>query len=84
MFNKNAEGRTPLHYAAMCQDANIIKMMIDAGADVDVLDENNCTPLHYASQRHDNAEAIILLMEADDYGLIDPRGTPPPVDSVQK
>jgi ankyrin repeat protein len=39
--------RTPLHKAAINGRVKIVRMLIDAGADLNVQDEKGWTPLHY-------------------------------------
>lgn len=41
--------RTNLHFAAMSGDnVEVVKMLIDSGANVNAVDDNHCTPLHVA------------------------------------
>ncbi len=42
-------GRTPLHYASIIGEVEMVKCLIDYGAKVNVGDKNDWTPLHYAS-----------------------------------
>jgi ankyrin repeat protein len=44
---KDLEGKTALHHAAM-NDTSIVKMLVDAGADLDNQDSDGKSPLHYA------------------------------------
>jgi hypothetical protein len=41
----DAEGRTPLHYAALSCEATVAAMLIDAGADPDAVSREGLTPL---------------------------------------
>ena len=41
-------GRSALHQAILAQRDNVVEMLLDRGAYVDVLDDNGWTPLHYA------------------------------------
>ncbi|RWS30202.1 myotrophin-like protein [Leptotrombidium deliense] len=43
--NKNIEGRTPLHYAADYGQKEIIRYLIDKGANVNVVDKHGISPL---------------------------------------
>jgi ankyrin repeat protein len=45
---QDAEGRTPLHYAAAHDNTRIAQALVDAGADLEVTDTKNNTALHYA------------------------------------
>lgn len=40
--------RTPLHYAIQRKDFNLTQMLVNAGADVNALDENGRNSMHYA------------------------------------
>ena len=54
---------TELHRASKGQDVEKVRALIDAGADVNVRDRNNATPLHYTSRHSRNPEIIKLLIE---------------------
>ncbi len=70
------EGATPLHYAAelyvsdetseLWQDAVgvVIRMLADAGADVDAKDDLGLTPLHWASLSNRPVDVIRALVKA--------------------
>ena len=45
-----------LHEAAFLASYTVCGLLLDAGADVNVRDGRECTPLHYAAARQDNAE----------------------------
>ena len=46
----NVRGQTPLHLAAMTDNVDVVRMLINGGADVDVVDPgNNIRPLHNAA-----------------------------------
>lgn len=45
---QDAEGRTPLHYAAAHDHTRIAQVLVDGKADVEKIDSKNNTPLHYA------------------------------------
>ena len=38
----------PLHYAAGKGFLEVVELLLEAGADKDLLSEDNCTPLYYA------------------------------------
>ena len=46
----------PLHEAAFLGLYTVCRLLLDAGADVNVQDGRECTPLYYAAARQDNAE----------------------------
>ena len=64
-------GRTALHIACHEGDAKIIKMLVDAGANVNATDDNGNTPLHMMPDRltskswHEESVAILLNAGAD-------------------
>ena len=57
------EGPTPLHWAARRGDVAMIKVLLGAGADVCIQDEQGETPLHWAASAG-QAEAINELVAA--------------------
>ena len=59
---KNADGDQPLHLAAQKDEAATIKMLLDAGADVNARGAKGWTPLHYAGASG-NKEACLALLE---------------------
>jgi ankyrin repeat protein len=46
---RNAHGETPLYVAVLVGDAAIVKLLIDAGADVGARENRGYTPLHYTA-----------------------------------
>ena len=54
-------GRTPLHYAALSNDAAQVVELLAGGADPDASDEQGFTPLHMAAQEGSLAAARALL-----------------------
>lgn len=54
----------PLHSALSNGHNAIAKMLIEAGASVNVLQSSNISPLHLAAQ-HGNIDMIIILLEND-------------------
>jgi ankyrin repeat protein len=54
---------TPLHDASRRGNIDEMKLLIDAGADVNAKDKYEWTPLHCAS-RYGHTDAIKLLMAA--------------------
>ena len=52
----------PLHTALSNNNSNISKMLIEAGAEVNVRQHGGFTPLHFAAQ-HGNIDLIIILLE---------------------
>lgn len=60
-------GETPLHRAAAYLPFEIIKMLIDAGADTTIRDVNGDSPLSWASW-HLRDKLIIDLLNVDDNG----------------
>jgi uncharacterized protein len=56
-------GRTPLHYAALDGDSELISQLLVSGLIVDAPDDNGWTPLHFAAQSN-AADAIAILLKA--------------------
>lgn len=57
----DVSGRVPLHYAALFGDLQRAREIVDAGADVSVIDNDGQSPLHYAAQGCSVAVAELLL-----------------------
>lgn len=55
-------GETPLHITAVAADAEVIEVLINAGADKTLKTAKGNTPLDYA-QRHERSEDIIRLLQ---------------------
>ncbi|MFO0598113.1 MAG: ankyrin repeat domain-containing protein [Myxococcaceae bacterium] len=60
---KNIRGSTPLHLAAINPDGAVIRALLEAGAKVNVADDDGFTPLHMAAF-HRQADYALLLLEA--------------------
>jgi ankyrin repeat protein len=58
-----SQDRTPLHLAIYSNFSKIVRMLIDAGADVEAKTNSGMTPLHWASYK-DNIELAKLLLDA--------------------
>ena len=58
---KNKDGQTALHYAALRNDSQMVKLLVDNQALIDSADSLGRTPLHFASQNDSIAAAKILI-----------------------
>ncbi len=59
-----ADGRTALNSAVMYQHEDIALFLIDAGANVNIADSNNATPLFNAARSCDATELVRALVDA--------------------
>ncbi len=59
---RDHNNKTPLHYAAENDDAEVIKALLVKGADVNALDNAGKTALHYAVAREAPDEKMILAL----------------------
>lgn len=54
------QGRTPLHWAAVCDNPDVIKALLAAEANPNIKDVNNRTPMEYAVEKQLNYCALLL------------------------
>ncbi|XP_072984239.1 E3 ubiquitin-protein ligase KEG [Typha latifolia] len=66
--------RTALHTAAMINDAKLVKIILEAGVDVDIRNAQNTTPLHVALNRGANSCVGLLLSAGANCNLQDDEG----------
>jgi ankyrin repeat protein len=70
---RDKDGRTPLHWACRGVHLDVVKFLVENGADVNAEDSNKIVPLHSLATRN-NAAAIAVLLENgadvdfEDYG----------------
>lgn len=55
------KGRTPLHYAALENQVDQVRQLLDEGIDPDAQDRDGFTALHLAAQQHSVAAGQALL-----------------------
>ncbi|KAK2078940.1 hypothetical protein QBZ16_002630 [Prototheca wickerhamii] len=82
----DADGRTPLHWAAYKGHADALRLLLVAGVDAARADAEGCTPLHWAAI-HGNAEACTLLVQGgggDCLALPDATGATPSQLAAEK
>jgi Ankyrin repeats (3 copies)/Ankyrin repeats (many copies) len=56
-------GKSPLHAAAFCGDLEMVQVLLDYGLDINVKDDYDLTPLSRASEEHNNAGVVRLLLD---------------------
>ncbi|KAK1570931.1 hypothetical protein Q3G72_009243 [Acer saccharum] len=67
-------GRTALHIAAMANDVQLVKIILDAGVDVDIRNVHNTTPLHVALARGAKSCVGLLLSAGANCNMQDDEG----------
>lgn len=60
----NSDKRTALMFAAFNAQTDIVKMLIDAGADVNQQDAGGTSPLMFAASAPNGSAAVVLLLDA--------------------
>ena len=58
-------GMTPLHFAAFCNNFQVVKLLLDRGADADVFDNHGRTPAQMARNNEASFELVRLLESSD-------------------
>ncbi len=63
---KDASGRTPLHWACLGVHYDVLKMLVEKGADINAQDNDGIAPLHsLASKAHAEGAALLIAHKAD-------------------
>ncbi|GMH32807.1 hypothetical protein BSKO_00641 [Bryopsis sp. KO-2023] len=57
----DADGRTPLHWAAYKGFADTVRLLLVLNAEFSLADKEGCTPLHWAAIRGNSEAATVLL-----------------------
>jgi ankyrin repeat protein len=70
-------GRTPLHWAARGVHLDMLKLLLDKGADPNLRDNSKITPLHSVSARGHREAAELLLGSGADVNAVDEFGKTP-------
>ncbi|MGC8669454.1 MAG: ankyrin repeat domain-containing protein [Chthonomonadales bacterium] len=68
---------TPLHWAALGRHPDVVRLLIENGADLNALGAGQKTALHQAVEQNDLATARILLESGADVNAVDDRGFTP-------
>ena len=63
LASRASDGDSPLHVLLWRKDVEGVRMLVDAGADVDAAGDLDETPLHVAV-RHGLADAVACLLQA--------------------
>ncbi len=65
-LSQTSKGLLPLHFAINLRKTDMIKLLLELGADINGMAENGQTPLHFAlARRNDGAAAQLIEAGAD-------------------
>ena len=74
---RGANGTTPLHWMALLGDVQAIRLLIEAGANIDAVDNDGCTPIHIAAQWRQTSAVHILKNSGADCTIKNAQGFAP-------
>ncbi len=69
---KDENGRTPLHFAAMARQLEVLQYLVEKGADLNALDNNGIAPLHTLARSGQTESARFLIEKGADIDIKDP------------
>jgi len=75
--SRDADGRTPLHLASRGVHIEVIRYLVDNGADLDALDSNQIAPLHSLTSRNHSQGIELLLSRGADIDILDYQNNSP-------
>ena len=61
----NERNQTALHYTALSGHVDVVKVLIQNDADVNAVDKDKWTPLHYAATKHVDVAKVLIQNGAD-------------------
>eukprot|EP00656_Telonema_subtile_P052625 TRINITY_DN7386_c0_g1_i2.p1 TRINITY_DN7386_c0_g1~~TRINITY_DN7386_c0_g1_i2.p1 ORF type:complete len:296 (+),score=64.49 TRINITY_DN7386_c0_g1_i2:97-984(+) len=77
VYERDADGFTPLHYAAARNGARTATLLMGAGADTAWTSKHGTTPLHMAAQYNSTEVATLLIAAKADVNAMDENGLTP-------
>jgi ankyrin repeat protein len=64
VHERDVDGSTPLHWAAISNtNVDVIKCLLERGADINAKNNGGNTPLHWAARKNSNGDVIKCLIE---------------------
>eukprot|EP01090_Pellita_catalonica_P002270 TRINITY_DN1187_c0_g1_i1.p1 TRINITY_DN1187_c0_g1~~TRINITY_DN1187_c0_g1_i1.p1 ORF type:complete len:910 (-),score=159.32 TRINITY_DN1187_c0_g1_i1:33-2435(-) len=70
VFKQNSEGMTALHCACIANNIQCVKMLLEYGSLVNIIDENGETPLHHVARTGNCMNAIELVKNEADLKVV--------------
>jgi len=82
VMSKDSEGKTPLHYAVLNGHKDVVELLLNYKADINVKDKDGYTPLYEAAKGGHKEVAELLLTKKADVNAKDNKGYSPLHEAV--
>ncbi len=83
-IRKSKSGRRPLNWAAFYGHTEIVKLLLDKGADINAQNKTGYTPIHHAVENNQKDIVILLIAAKADVSIVNKRGNKPLDTALEK